>query len=58
MLALVFGFIITMDVLKYVFGVDPIQTDRDSVRKRRIRNLRREKKSQRPKVIYCFQYVN
>jgi hypothetical protein len=58
MLILVIGFIVTMDVLKYGFGIDPVQTDRDNLRRKNMKNIKKKNKIEQPKVVYRFHYVN
>ena len=50
-LVCVVAFVITMDILKYCFGIDPVKEERE--------RIRREKrmKNRRP-VIQRFTYVN
>jgi hypothetical protein len=45
-------FVLIMDILKYCFGIDPVEVER--------KRLRREKHAKRPKrpVIQRFVYVN
>ena len=45
-------FIVVMDILKYCFGIDPVEGERE-----RIRRKKRAKKRKRP-VIQRFVYVN
>ena len=45
-------FIVVMDILKYCFGIDPVEEERQ-----RIRRKRWEKRRKRP-VIQRFTYVN
>ncbi len=47
-----------MDVLKYVFGIDPVQTDRDASQKKQAKKFKKKNQVQSPKVAYRFQYVN
>jgi hypothetical protein len=54
MLLLVIGFVVFMDVLKYGFGIDPTQDERDALQK----NKMKKNKVERPKVPYRYQYVN
>lgn len=56
MLVIVVGFIVTMDVLKYGFGIDPVKTDRDALKRKK--KQKEKKKNQRPKVAYRFEYIN
>lgn len=60
MLGSVVGFIIVMDVLKYGFGIDPVKTDRDALKKKQKEEeqKKKKKKNQRPKVAYRFEYIN
>ena len=59
MLASVVGFIVVMDILKYGFGIDPVKTDRDALKKKRMgEEKKKKKKNQRPKVAYRFEYIN
>ncbi len=43
-----------MDVLKYVFGIDPVQADRDALEKKKMN----KKKVQQLKIAYRYQYIN
>jgi hypothetical protein len=54
MLLLLIGFIVMMDVLKYVFGIDPVQADRDALEKKKMN----KKKVQQLKIAYRYQYIN
>jgi len=58
MLAIVIGFIVIMDILKYVFGIDPVQSDRDALRRKQKNKIKKKKQIERPKIAYRFQYVN
>ncbi len=58
MIAGLFGFIIVMDVLKYVFHIDPVQSERNKLRKKYTENLRKKKEAKQPKVIQRFHYVS
>jgi hypothetical protein len=53
-----FGFIFAMDVLKYVFHIDPVRSERNKLRKKYTENLWKKKKAKQPKVIQHFQYVS
>jgi hypothetical protein len=46
-------FVIVLDVLKYIFGIDPVCKERDRIRRRRA--LRKKRK---PKHIFRPHYVN
>ena len=48
-------FIITMDVLKYVFKIDPVEIDRNYLLRKRNRQKRKRKKSV---VALRFTYVH
>ncbi|CAF1317461.1 unnamed protein product [Rotaria sp. Silwood1] len=54
------AFVIVMDVLKYVFHIDPVATERDNYRKRREeqRRARRPIKNNQWKLALRFQYVS
>ncbi|CAF2035575.1 unnamed protein product [Rotaria magnacalcarata] len=54
------GFVIVMDVLKYVFHIDPVECERDNYRKRREaqRRARRPIKPNQTKIALRFQYVS
>jgi hypothetical protein len=58
MLAIVIGFIVIMDILKYVFGIDPVQSDRDALRRKQKNKIKKKKQIERSKIAYRFQYVN
>ena len=58
MLTVLIAFFVTMDILKYVFGIDPIETDRQNLRKKRMKNNKKKMKVQKPKVAYRFQYIS
>ncbi len=58
MLAIVIGFIVIMDILKYVFGIDPVQSDRDALRRKQKNKIKKKKQVERSKIAYRFQYVN
>ena len=45
-------FIVGLDLLKYVFGIDPVQEERERLRQQKI------KKKRRPPIIQRFVYVN
>jgi hypothetical protein len=47
-----------MDVLKYVFGIDSVQTDSDASQKKQAKNFKKKNQVESPKVAYRFQYVN
>ena len=48
------GFVIVMDGLKYIFGIDPVRGERDAIRRGRALLERRErKKRKRPAVSCC-----
>jgi len=50
-LSTVAAFVIIMDILKYCFGIDPVERERDQ--------LRREKRKKKKKpVVQIFHYVN
>jgi hypothetical protein len=42
MLASVIGFLVTMDLLKYVFGIDPVESERKALRLKRERNEKKK----------------
>ncbi len=44
-----------MDILKYVFRVDPVKTERERLHRRR--QAHRAAKAAAPKVAVRFQYV-
>jgi hypothetical protein len=52
-LALVVGFIVVMDILKYGFGIDPVKDDLE-----RIRRKKQAKKAKRAPVVQRFIYIN
>ncbi|CAF2139823.1 unnamed protein product [Rotaria magnacalcarata] len=54
------GFVVVMDVLKYVFHIDPVECERDNYRKRREaqRRARRPIKPNQTKIALRFQYVS
>ena len=58
MLLTIVSFFVIMDVLKYVFGVDPVKSTRDEQRRKRIKNMKKQNKSKGPTIAYRFQYVN
>ncbi len=59
MLLIIVSFFVIMDVLKYVFGIDPVKTDRDAKQKKhQMKNKKKQNKSKGPTVAYRFQYVN
>jgi hypothetical protein len=59
MLLIIVSFFVIMDVLKYVFGIDPVKTDRDAQRKKhQMKNKKKQNKSKGPTVAYRFHYVN
>jgi hypothetical protein len=58
MLCILIGFIVILDVLKYGFGIDPVKTDRDALRKRNMKKIKKKVTPTGPKVAYRFQYVN
>lgn len=64
MISSIIGFFVFMDVLKYVFGIDPIEADRKALREKRYRDKLKKKKlqkkqtKQQPRVAYRFRYVN
>ena len=53
------GFVVVMDFLKYAFRIDPIESERESYRRRREmqREARRPPKMNAPKMAFRFQYV-
>jgi hypothetical protein len=53
-------FIVVMDILKYIFHIDPVAYERESYRKRREeqRRARRPIKNNEPKLALRFQYVS
>ncbi len=53
-MALLVAFIVLMDILKYIFGIDPVQADRDAVQKKQMKKNKKNKVKQ----VYRFQYVN
>jgi len=55
MLAILIGFIVIMDVLKYVFGIDPVQSERNASQ---MKKFKKKNKVEQPKIAYRFQYVN
>jgi hypothetical protein len=57
MLLLLIGFIVFMDLLKYVFGIDPAKANLDTIRKDKMMK-RKKKKLERAKIAYRYQYVN
>jgi len=57
MLLFMIGFIVTMDVLKYGFGIDPVQNDRDVLKRKQMKNIKKNKIEQ-PKIAYRFHYVS
>jgi len=57
MLGIVIGFVVLMDILKYVFGIDPVKADRDAVKKKQMKKSKK-KKVGRPKIAYRFQYIS
>ncbi len=55
-LATVAGFVIIMDALKYLFGIDPVRRERDQIRRGRAlleRRKRRKRKKRKRKEIHC-----
>jgi uncharacterized membrane protein len=48
-------FVIIMDVLKYYFGIDPVQKERERFRRKK---KNKQKKRTKPPVILRFTYVN
>lgn len=57
MLCTILGFIVGMDVLKYVFKIDPVKNHRYDVRRARIHTLKKAKQKVKPKCIQRFNYV-
>ncbi len=52
-LATVVGFVIIMDVLKYVCGIDPVRRERDQIRRGRALLERRDRKQRKNrKLLY------
>ncbi len=41
------GFVIIMDILKYVFGIDPVQPERELIRRRRAALARKKRETQK-----------
>jgi hypothetical protein len=58
MLVILIAFFVIMDALKYIFGIDPVQSDRKALRRKQQRYAKKKNKSNRPKVAVRFQYVN
>ena len=58
MLAILIAFFVIMDALKYIFGIDPVQSDRKALRLKQQQYEKKKNELNRPKVAYCFQYVN
>ena len=52
------GFIIILDVLKYIFGIDPVWKERDRLRYRRALRAKRNREKQKPHIIFRPRYVN
>jgi hypothetical protein len=46
-ISVVAGFVIIMDILKYVFGIDPVQPERELIRRRRAALARKKRKTQK-----------
>lgn len=57
-LSLVLLFIVSMDVLKYVFGIDPVDGERKRRQQRRRTRARNSVIRRRPRVIQHFVYIN
>ena len=57
MICSIIGFILGMDLLKYVFKIDPVKTHRYNIRKARIHALEKTKKNAKPKCIQRLSYV-
>ena len=51
-------FVIVMDVLKYIFGIDPVRRERDEIRRGRALLERRNRKTRRRQGISCCQHQN
>ena len=52
-IAMVATFVVTMDVLKYVFGIDPVQLEREKIRRGRALLERRDRKKRRTYRCHC-----
>ena len=50
------SFIVLMDILKYVFHIDPVKAERQRCQKRQ-EEIKRAPKSSSPKVAIRFQYI-
>jgi hypothetical protein len=57
-LVTVAGFVISMDLLKYVFGIDPIRRERDKIRRGRALLERRDRKNRKPQKTLGRQRLN
>lgn len=58
-MVLVVGFIVVMDVLKYGFGIDPVKSERDALKRNKMeKETKKKKKDTRPKIAYRFEYIN
>ena len=53
-------FVVVMDVLKYCFRIDPVESERESYRKRleARRHARRPMRNNEPRLALRFQYVS
>ncbi|CAF0887193.1 unnamed protein product [Adineta ricciae] len=57
MICSIIGFILSMDLLKYVLKIDPVKTHRYNIRKARIHTLKKTKEKVKPKCIQRVSYV-
>ncbi|CAF0941057.1 unnamed protein product [Adineta ricciae] len=57
MMCSIIGFILGMDLLKYVLKIDPVKTHRYNIRKARIHTLKKTKQKVKPKCIQRVSYV-
>jgi hypothetical protein len=57
-LVFVFGFVIIMDILKYVFGIDPVREERELIRRRRAAFQQKNHAIQKPQNVRPMRRTN
>ena len=57
MISLLFGFVFLMDVLKYVFHIDPVESERELSRQKQ-RRMRKKPRTNKPPDIVRYRYVS
>jgi hypothetical protein len=57
-LVVTISFFVIMDILKYVFGIDPVAPERERLRRQKLEKQRAAQlNASQPKVALRFQYV-